>query len=213
MKNLVLLAFVLGCTNDSARLAELEAQLEECQNRQCPLDHAATPASQLLPAGEIASARPASVQPVAVEQADPATTATVNHSASWSGVESEFNWVSPDITDDQLPAEQGGTAQVVLEPLNLHRDGEDWISTEEAERRLGAQGYRPATGRELRAFAKANPDYQRTHWVVALGSSWVDPDGGRDVPYLNVWCGERGLSLGWIGAGWASGWRVLAVRK
>ncbi len=205
MRKVMLLGWFVfvACDNDSARVAELEAALQECRAQ------TATPAAQ---ADQPAPAT-AAVQPVTTTPSDQPTVALVNYAQSWNGVNNEFDWVNSDITDEHFTPEPGGTATVVLTPLNLHRDGGEWISTEEAQRRLATQGFRPATGRELRAFAKANPDYQRKFWVVALGSSWVVSFGGGRVPYLGGWRGRRALGLRWTGFGWASAWRFLAVRK
>lgn len=186
----ILLGFVLftACNNDTARVSQLQAELKECR------------------------AQAASVQPVPVAAVQ-FSTVTVDYSQSWSGVEQEFGDVNSNINDEHFPSEPGGTAQIALTPRNLHRDGEDSISTEEAERRLAVQEFRPATARELRAFAKANPDYQRQFPTVALGSSWVRPGGGRRVLYLGGWSGRRGLGLYWADDGWDSSWRFLAARK
>lgn len=141
-------------------------------------------------------------------------TTTVNYSQSLVDVKPEFYLVHSNITDEHFPPESGGTAQVMLEPVYLNRDSDKkWISTNEAMKRLEAQGSRPATLRELLAYAKANPNYQRCSLVVALGSSWVDPSGNRNVPYLNDWNGKRALDLRWIEDDGEGYWWFLVVRK
>ncbi|MBI2552007.1 hypothetical protein HYW17_01750 [Candidatus Uhrbacteria bacterium] len=203
MKKLLLAVLVFGCNSSASRVSELEFALKKCQAQSAKADKSAA-----APATTLAST--ASVQVVALEQDKP-TVATVNYSQPWEGVKDEFDLVNSRITDEYFPSEAGGTATVSLTPLKLHHEGEVSISTEEAERRLDALGFRPATGRELRAFAKA--DYQWELMVVALGSSLVHPNGLRNVPGLDGWHGRRGLSLYWTDDGWNSSWRFLAVRK
>lgn len=214
----LLIGFVLlvACNNgDAARVAKLEVALQECRAQKVQTDQAdISPPStkQVFPVGEIASARTASVQPVSVA-AGQFSVLTVDHSQPWSGVEQEFGYVSSNINDERFSVEPGGISQVAIAPLKLHRDGEEWISTDEAVKRMSEQGTRPATGREARAYAKANPEVQRQFPIVALGSSWVDLNGDRLVPYLVDWRGERALDLDWTGGDWNSGWRFLAARK
>ena len=174
-------------------------------------------ASLLLAAGACNNA----AQVVPVVEGQPVT-ARVNPGESLRGMDNEFAFFDSNIIDAHFPPEQGAaTASVILTPLNLHRDGEERITTEEAQKRMAAlrspdapQGFRPATIREGRAFAKANPEFQRQFSVVALGSSWVDLRGYRSVPCFNGWDGERGLDLCWTDDyDWGVGWRFLAVRK
>ncbi|GEM_PF-3778615 len=154
-------------------------------------------------------------------------TATVDHSRSWADLETKIDYVNPDFTDKHFPSEPGGTGQVVLTQLKLHSDGEDLISTDEVLKRINAQGMRPATAREARAYALANPKFQTQFPIVALGSQWDDGrDGMPAKPYL---CGQndgpteamdyncsqkqRALVLDYSEHYWTSGWRFLAARK
>ncbi|KKU77147.1 MAG: hypothetical protein UY12_C0036G0003 [Parcubacteria group bacterium GW2011_GWA2_47_8b] len=45
-------------------------------------------------------------------------------------------------------------------------------------------------------------------------SEWRNPNGNRNVAYLNRWGGGRGLDLDWCGSGsgWRDDYRFLAVR-
>ena len=214
-KMMLRLVLFVACNSATVRVARPEEALKEsrAQGVQAGQVDVSVPSVKHVPVREISTAATATVQPVAPAQVETTMTATVDHSASWNGVEGEFDKVSPNITDENFPPEQGGTASVALIPLKLHRDGEDGISAQEAERRFPAQEFRPATGRELRAFAKANPEFQRQFRVVALGSSWLDPYGNRKVLYLDDWDGKRALSLHWLGGDWDLRWRFLAVRK
>jgi len=221
MRKILLGLFVLvACNSAVVRVArpdealKMHARSVESKIAQANQAELSRPqVKQVIPVGEVASVAPAVIQPVAPAPSETTVTATVDHSASWSGVNGEFDLASSDINDKHFPPEHGGMASVVLVPLALHRDVEDSISNKEVEHRLAVQGFRPATDRELRAFAKANPEFQRQFPVVALGSSWLDPYGNRKVPYLDDWDGKRVLSLHWLGGDWNSRWRFLAVRK
>ena len=45
------------------------------------------------------------------------------------------------------------------------------------------------------------------------GSSWVNPNGNCNVPYLNRNGSERNLNLNWNDNDWNENCRFLAVRK
>lgn len=45
------------------------------------------------------------------------------------------------------------------------------------------------------------------------GSSWVNRDGNRNVPYLNKNDSKRNLNLNWFDNDWNDYWRFLTVRK
>ena len=45
------------------------------------------------------------------------------------------------------------------------------------------------------------------------GSSWVNPNSNRNVPYLNGYNGNRKLNLNWFDNDWNDNWRFLAVRN
>lgn len=86
------------------------------------------------------------------------------------------------------------------------------IESEEVISRMNAQGYRPATHLEAYAFAKANPDLQRKYCIIALGSSTRHGDH-HVVTVLYGGSDRCLLSDHWVGDGWRSGFRFLAVRK
>ncbi len=66
---------------------------------------------------------------------------------------------------------------------------------------------------ELCAFGATYPEVQRAFPVVCLGSSWVDSDGYRDVPYLGYCNAGRDLDLDWFVGGWDRDCRFAAVRQ
>jgi hypothetical protein len=73
-------------------------------------------------------------------------------------------------------------------------------------------GYRHATHLEAYAFAKANPELLRQHWIFALGSYAV-LDGQRYSVALRKGSDGRILVTFWFGDDWHSHDRMLFVRK
>jgi len=123
-----------------------------------------------------------------------------------------YDCANADITEDNFPAERGGRADVGLELVHLDRIA----TTAKVEAELSRRGgLRPAAHMELLAFGERYPDVQRKFPVVALGSSWADPDGSLRVPCLDGDSGRRRLRLYWghPGRSWYESCRFLAVRK
>jgi hypothetical protein len=87
------------------------------------------------------------------------------------------------------------------------------MMTTEIEAAIDQKGYRPATLAELFVYAKAK--WNVRDLVVALGSSWVNPDGYRGVPDLYVGGGGRRLCLYWAFPEnrWHADYAFLVVRK
>jgi len=94
--------------------------------------------------------------------------------------------------------------------------GEDVSSSEDAVTRLDKMGLRPGLPPDLADLSKSHPASAKLAAylpVVALGDSWVDPDGDRSVAYLFGFAAYRELSLcSWSG-GWDGYWWFLAFRK
>jgi hypothetical protein len=120
----------------------------------------------------------------------------------------KYDYRNDNITVDNFPITGEGkvTSQLVL--VHFNRD----ISSEDAVKEMAQMGLEPAKTEHLLA-------YGAQHWkrdpelVVALGSSWVDPDGDRSVPCLDGSYEDRRLSLRWWDDDWDDYWRFLAVRK
>jgi hypothetical protein len=74
-------------------------------------------------------------------------------------------------------------------------------------------GLRFAVETELDAFGTANPDLQREHYILALGSSALYDDGDRGVACLYGNDDGRWLSRYWVDDGFHGGDRLLLVRK
>jgi len=121
----------------------------------------------------------------------------------------KFGWKNDDITSKNFPSVEKGLVGVAIYLFNFDRD----ISSEDVIAEMNKQGCRPATLKELMELGAQYPDLQRKNWIVALGSTWRDSDGGVLVPCLSGSEGVRNLRLNWWGGGWDSGWRFAAVRK
>ncbi len=120
-----------------------------------------------------------------------------------------YGYVNSDITEKHFSVNRRPNAKVEMKVFHFNQAMEsDQVISEMAK-----QGYRPAELPEALAYAKANPDEQRKYLIVILGSVWRHWYGGRSVPYLHEWLGERNLCLGWFAGEWSSDCRFLAVRK
>lgn len=114
----------------------------------------------------------------------------------------KFDWVNPDITEDNFP-----TPKEIRTDFKLcHFDR--YIPSEDAIKEIEKDGYSPATIYELLSWEGWNDK----DWVVALGSV-AGVDGGRRVAALYRRGSERGLDLRWFGSGWSAVCRFLAVRN
>ncbi len=90
---------------------------------------------------------------------------------------------------------------------------DDPIIPLEAIARAEKEGYRPATEKEVRAFAKGHPALQHQFRIVALGS--IIRDGGRlCVAVLAIIADRRALDTAWFHGWWDdANDRFLFVRK
>ncbi len=120
-----------------------------------------------------------------------------------------FDYVNLDITEKNFPITNRPSGEVEMKVFHFNQV----IGSDEAIREMEKEGYRPAELPEALAYAKANPDEQRKHPIVILGSVWRDFDGDRVVPCLDEWDGDRELRLPWYDRRWHGDCRFLAVRK
>ena len=124
--------------------------------------------------------------------------------------EAKFNgYVNPDVNDQNFPTKKrkAEKKEAVLLCLNSN------ASTKEAQEAMKRLKLIPGTPKELLSLSLENPNLQRKFPIVAIGQSWRNPDGNRNVPFLNEWSGERDLSLGCLGSGWDEHYRFLAFCK
>lgn len=115
----------------------------------------------------------------------------------------KFDWVNPDITDKQFP-----TPDRPWNDYKLFPPFEESVSSEEAVKRMQAEGYEPANSHELLLW----DGWNEQDTVVALGSV-AEVGGRRGVLYLNRNGSKRDLRLSWWGYDWLARYRFLAVRK
>ncbi len=120
----------------------------------------------------------------------------------------EYDCRDGDITDENFPSEKSGKSEVNFATFYFDNS----ISSEDAIELMKLGNYRPATMKEELAFGEKNPDEQRQHPVVALGSV-VDLSGDRHVGVLYRDGSGRGANLVYYGHEWNSRCRFLAVRN
>lgn len=124
-------------------------------------------------------------------------------------VDGAYDYVNSDITADRFPVKGEGRQEREIELFHFNRV----ISSDDAIKEMAAAGYRPATIEELLALGQAQRELQRQFPIVALGSVWRCPGGGRDVPCLDRCSTERSLRLDCFGADWSGDCRFAAVRN
>jgi hypothetical protein len=120
-----------------------------------------------------------------------------------------YNWANEDINDKNFPNteydQNGGEKEMALFHFNRV------VSSQDAIAGMKAEGYRPATAREILAFGETNPNVQREFPVIALGQV-VELNGLRQVVYLCRRGSDRKASLSYCGGDWNGGYRFLGVR-
>jgi len=121
-----------------------------------------------------------------------------------------YDWTNRDITAENFPFSGEGQKKVDLELIHLNRDA----STKEVLEELDRRDLRPGTIEELLALGAKYLELQKKFPIIAFGSVWRVPNGGRVVLYL-YWSGiERSLDLDDDDARrWDDDCRFLAVRK
>ncbi len=121
----------------------------------------------------------------------------------------KYDYVNGEITSKNFPITGSGKVDISFELVHLNKSA----SSEEVLLHMEKNNLRPATLAELLAFGAKYPEIQREFPVVALGSSWVNSYGRRDVPCLRRNGSVRYLGLYWFGDGRGDYWRFLVVRK
>ncbi len=125
----------------------------------------------------------------------------------------KFRYFNPNITEANFPL--AGPIAGVADMLTLTQKdlaGQN-MTTAQIEAAIDRKGYRPATLAEKLAYAKEK--WNGRDLVVALGSSWVFPDGLRGVPCLYEDGVGRELNLHWDNPErrWDEDYLFLVVRK
>jgi len=118
-----------------------------------------------------------------------------------------YDWANDGITEWNFPTTEYDMVEEKETALfHFNRT----ISSEDAIAGMRAEGYRPATMRELLTFGKENPEVQRKFPIVALGQV-VRLDGARHVGYLDRDGSGRCARLHYFDDGWSGDCRFLAV--
>ncbi len=121
-----------------------------------------------------------------------------------------FDWKYDDIVEKNFPNQAHETGEQNLQ-VKLYHFGKD-MSSKDVVSAMDKDGFRPATLRELLAYAVKNPDEQRKYAIMGLGSIWGHGDDRR-APYLYRNGDERKLDLFWWSNSWNGNYRFLAVRN
>jgi hypothetical protein len=120
-----------------------------------------------------------------------------------------YDWVNSDITKKHFPTSVPADYDVEYKLFHFNHT----ISSDDAIKETEKEGFRPGILVELLALGETNPELQKQFPIVALGSAWRRPLGGRCVPCL-CWDGsELKLRLEWFEGVWDDYVRFLAVRK
>ncbi len=136
-------------------------------------------------------------------------TLTVNYDLSIEDAAGNYDWVNDNITNRNFPLTRRGTETIEAHLVHFGRV----MTSDEVLDELDKQGLRSATIEELLAFGADHPELQRQFPIIALGSVWVDPGGGRCVPVLWSFGRRRSVGLSWLGYEWLSRYRFAAVSK
>ncbi|MFA4942552.1 MAG: hypothetical protein WC564_02880 [Patescibacteria group bacterium] len=117
-----------------------------------------------------------------------------------------------DITAENFPILNDVDGLPVAICGKLFHFNRDDISSEDAIKRMGRAGYRPAKIRELLALGAAHPELQMKFLIVALGSVFSPPKQSpsvdlRVVPALEVVSGRRKIGL----LNFVGGWNIKVL--
>lgn len=120
-----------------------------------------------------------------------------------------YDYVNPDITPDHFSIEGEGEKIVTVELVHFNRQ----MTSDEVEKEFKARGLKLCRIEHLLALGAKYPELQRQFPILALGSVWRYPDGGRYVPELWTHVVERRLDLPWRGPRWGAHYRFAGVRE
>ncbi len=134
-------------------------------------------------------------------------TVPYSRSIADSLIAGKYDWTNDSITDEKFGDKLTGTKDVETKMYHFGID----ISSENAIAKMNAEGFRPATMKELLAYGEKNPEEQRKYPVVALGSV-AEVSLDRHVGVLDGYGSGRVAGLYSWGDGWSGYYRFLAVR-
>lgn len=91
-----------------------------------------------------------------------------------------YDWTNEDVSDDHFPQKKMGRVTIRIRLICF----DQVISSREVLARLRKEGLRPANPAELLALGARYPSVQRQFPVIALGQTWLLPNGDRMVVCL-----------------------------
>lgn len=114
------------------------------------------------------------------------------------------------IPKEKFPSARKGKETVDISLVGFGRE----LTTEGVLAELDSRGFRPATIRELLALSASHPDIHQMHSVVALGTRWLDTQGGPGSPDFGV-AGGRSFNFFYLlpNMKWGTDSRFVAVHK
>ena len=119
----------------------------------------------------------------------------------------KYDWTNSDITDENFPSTEKGKREVEFGMFHFNKT----MGSEDIIAKMKLEGFRPATMKEKLAYGEKNPEEQRKHPIVALGSV-AKLNGDRRVGCLLSVGSGRYADLRYFDNGWGGGCRCLAVR-
>ena len=137
---------------------------------------------------------------------------TVNYDTSIESLieQGKYDWANSDINETNFPSEEAGKSKIEVELVGFDKN----ISSGDAQGKIIKMGLEPLTLKELLHLGIKYPSLQQENPIVALGSTWRNPDGIVRVPYLGRDdSSDRDLDLSWSEGDWPPSWRFVAVRK
>lgn len=122
----------------------------------------------------------------------------------------KYDWVDGNINQKSFPHNRKqGKAELTVELVHFSRI----MDSDKVVEALDQMGLRPATLVELCALGAQHPELQRSFPIVALGSVWNHPLGGRGVSCLGRNGTRRILNLSWWNTVWRESCRFAGIRK
>lgn len=115
------------------------------------------------------------------------------------------------ITDENFPGADANVSIDGVRPVKIGRA----FTREEAIIALKAMTppMKPARLDKSIRWCAANPDYQRTHWMLCLAQSWVDAGGVEYVVCFRGIARRRDASLDGVAGRWSASGEVLAEEE
>ena len=126
----------------------------------------------------------------------------------WMIADGKYDWKNSDINQKNYPIQNTTKRTTEIEFFHFP----DGTSSDNAEKKMAEEGFRPIINEELQAIGAKHPELQREFPIVALGSV-CSFFFAQYVPVLGVDGNGRKLNLNYRADGWSGGCRFPGVRK